>query len=99
MSSVRVVRAFAREEFEVQRLDHKSQENVDLSLQARSMKAQLSPLVDVIVAVGTCFVLWYGVRLVLDDRLTAGALLVFVIYLGKMYKPMKDLSKMSDTLS
>ena len=30
---------------------------------------------------------------------TAGALLVFVAYLGKMYKPMKDLSKMTDTLS
>jgi subfamily B ATP-binding cassette protein MsbA len=55
--------------------------------------------VDVIVAVGTGLVLWYGVRLVLDGRLTAGALLVFVIYLGKMYKPMKNLSKMTDTLS
>jgi ATP-binding cassette, subfamily B, bacterial len=44
-------------------------------------------------------VLWFGVRLVLDNRLTTGALLVFVLYLDKMYKPMKDLSKMSDTLS
>lgn len=41
----------------------------------------------------------YSVRLVLDNRLTAGALLVFILYLGKMYKPMKDLSKMTDTLS
>ena len=43
--------------------------------------------------------LWFGVRLVLRGALTAGALLVFVLYLGKMYKPMKDLSKMTDTLS
>ena len=68
-------------------------------MRARSVKARLAPLVDVIVAVGTCLVLWFGVRLVLRDELTAGALLVFVIYLGKMYKPMKDLSKMTDTLS
>ena len=66
-----------------------------LSLRARSIKARLPPLVDIIVAVGTCLVLWFGVRLVLADRLTAGALLVFVLYLGKMYKPMKDLSKMT----
>src|SRR5258708_6400741 len=99
ISSVRIVKAFAQEDFEVQRLDHESEESVNLSLQARSVKAKLSPLVDVVVAVGTCFVLWYGVRLVLADELTAGALLVFVMYLGKMYKPMKDLSKMSDTLS
>jgi ATP-binding cassette subfamily B protein len=99
ISSARIVKAFAREKFEEDRLDHQSQESVDLSLQARSVKARLSPLVDVIVAVGTCLVLWYGVRLVLADELTAGALLVFVLYLGKMYKPMKNLSKMTDTWS
>jgi ATP-binding cassette, subfamily B, bacterial len=99
ISSARVVKAFAREEFEEDRLDHESQESVDLSLRARAMKARLPSLVDIIVAVGTCLVLWFGVRLVLAGNLTSGALLVFVLYLGKMYKPMKDLSKMSDTLS
>jgi subfamily B ATP-binding cassette protein MsbA len=99
IASARIVKAFAQEDFEEERLDRESQATIDLSLQARSMKAKLSPLVDVLVAIGTCLVLWYGVRLVIADRLTAGALLVFVIYLGKMYKPMKDLSKMSDTLS
>ena len=95
ISSVRVVKAFAQEEFEEERLDRESQESVDLSLRARSVKARLAPLVDIIVAIGTCLVLWFGVRLVLAGRLTSGALLVFVLYLGKMYKPMKDLSKMT----
>ena len=31
--------------------------------------------------------------------MTAGALVVFLLYLGKMYKPMRDLSKMTDTVS
>ncbi len=99
ISSARVVKAFATEAYEEQRLDRESRDSVNLSLRARSLKARLAPLVDVIVAVGTCIVLWYGVRLVIADRLTAGALLVFIIYLGKMYKPMKNLSKMTDTLS
>jgi ATP-binding cassette, subfamily B, bacterial len=99
IASVRVVKAFAQETFEEQRLDRESQAAVDASLRARAVKARLAPLVDVIVAVGTALVLWYGVRLVLADRLTAGALLVFIMYLGKMYKPMKNLSKMTDTLS
>jgi subfamily B ATP-binding cassette protein MsbA len=99
ISSARVVKAFAREEFEEARLDRQSMENVALSLKARSIKARLAPLVDVVVAIGMCLVLLFGVRLVLAGSLTAGALLVFVLYLGKMYKPMKDLSKMTDTLS
>jgi len=99
MISAKVVKAFATEDVEEERLDHESRASVAVSLKARSLKARLAPMVDVIVAVGTCLVLWYGVRLVLAGTLTAGALLVFVTYLGKMYKPMKDLSKMSDTLS
>ena len=59
----------------------------------------LAPMVDVIVAIGTCLVLWFGARLVLRGGLTTGALLVFLLYLAKMCKPMKDLSKMTDTLS
>jgi ATP-binding cassette, subfamily B, bacterial len=99
MVSARVVKAFATEDQEEERLDQESRANVTVSLKARSLKARLAPMVDVIVATGTCVVLWYGVRLVLAGALTAGALLVFVIYLGKMYKPMKNLSKMTDTLS
>jgi ATP-binding cassette subfamily B protein len=99
IASVRVVKAFAREDFEEKRLDRESQESVALSLRARSMKARLPPLVDILVAIGTCLVLWFGVRLVLEGSLTAGALLVFILYLGKMYKPMKDIAKTADTWS
>ncbi len=49
------------------------------------------------MAVGTCLVLGYGARIVLDGRMTAGSLVVFVMYLSNMYKPMRDLSKMTDT--
>ena len=92
-------RRLAREEFEERRLDRESQARADLTLQARRLKALLSPLVDILVALGTALVLWFGVRLVLAGGLTAGALLVFVFYLERIYKPMKDLSKMTDTLS
>jgi ATP-binding cassette, subfamily B, bacterial len=99
LTSMRVIKAFAREDYEEQKLDKESLESVEMALKARSIKAKLAPLVDIIVAVGTCLVLWYGTRLVLTNELTAGALLVFILYLGKMYKPMRDLSKMTDTLS
>jgi subfamily B ATP-binding cassette protein MsbA len=99
ISAIRVVKAFAREDYEERRLDEQSQGAMDVALRARSIKAGLPLLVDIIVAGGTCLVLLVGVRLVLAGRLTSGILLVFVLYLGKMYKPMKDLSKMADTLS
>jgi ATP-binding cassette subfamily B protein len=99
LSSIRVVKAFAREDYERRRLEEESLESVEIGLRARGLKAKLSPLVDIIVAVGTCLVLWFGARLVLNGSLSPGSLVVFVLYLGKMYKPMQELSKMTDVYS
>jgi subfamily B ATP-binding cassette protein MsbA len=99
LSSIRVVKAFAREDYEVRRLEQESLEAVDIALHARTLKAKLTPLVGIVVAVGTGLVLWFGARLVMTGALTAGSLVVFILYLGKMYKPMQEISKMTDTYS
>src|SRR3989454_3116075 len=99
LSSIRVVKAFAREDYEVKRLEEQGLEGVEVALRARSLKAKLTPIVDLIVAMGTCLVLWFGSRLVMSGSLSAGELVVFILYLGKMYKPMQELSKMTDTYS
>ncbi len=99
LTSVRVVKAFAREDYEERRFASRSRDNLETALQARSVKAKLSPLVEVIVALGTCLVLWYGARLALSNQLSISLLVVFLSYLGMMYKPMRDLSKMTDTVS
>lgn len=98
-SSIRVVKAFAREDYEERRFERQSLDNVETALLARSIKMKLSPVVDIILAAGTCLMLGYGARLVLAGQLTAGSLVVFLLYLGKMYKPMRELSKMTDTVS
>jgi subfamily B ATP-binding cassette protein MsbA len=98
-SSIRVVKAFAREDYEERRFERQSLDNVETALLARSVKMKLSPVVDIIVAIGTCLMLGYGARQVMAGQLTAGTLVVFLLYLGKMYKPMRELSKMTDTVS
>jgi len=100
LTSVRVVQAFAREDYEQERFEAESMENVEAALEARTVKAKLAPFVDVIAAVGTCLVLGYGGRLALAGRIDgAGTLVLFIFYLAAMYKPMRDLSKMTDTVS
>ena len=95
LGSMRIVKAFAREDYEVKRLGEESLEGVEIALHARSLKARLAPLVQVIVAVGTCLVLWFGGRM----AVTSGTLVLFLMYLSKMYKPMQELSKMTDSYS
>lgn len=97
LSSMRLVKAFGREDHERRRFEYLSDKIVESTLRARDVKAKLAPAVEVIVAVGSAAVLWFGARHVLDGRLTAGALVVFLLYLSKMYKPIRELSKMTDT--
>src|SRR5580704_15787946 len=99
LSAIRVIRAFAREDYEQRRLEEESLESVEITMRARSLKAKLAPLVEVIVAVGTSLVLWFGGLMIFSGSLSAGSLIVFIMYLGKMYKPMQDLSKMTDAYS
>jgi len=65
LTSIHVVQAFAREDYEDRRFASESRSNVEAGLHARSVKARLSPIVSVIVSIGTCLVLWYGGRLAL----------------------------------
>jgi ATP-binding cassette subfamily B protein len=96
LSAIHVVKAFACEEYEQVRLAEESRESIRIALRVRGLKAKLGPTVDMIVAVGTCMVLWFGGRMVLQNALSAGSLVLFIWYLGKMYKPMRDLSKILD---
>jgi ATP-binding cassette subfamily B protein len=98
-SSIRVVKAFAREDYEVRRLQKEGLENIEIALRARKLKARLTPIVDVIIAAGTFLVLWFGARLVLSGSIEAGTMVLFILYISKMYKPMQELSKMTDSYS
>ena len=94
-----MVKAFAREEYEQRRLAEESRESIKIALRVRSLKVKLSPIVDMIIAVGTCMVLWFGGRMALTGTLSTGSLALFIWYLGRMYKPMRELSKMTDAYS
>jgi subfamily B ATP-binding cassette protein MsbA len=96
LSSTRLVKAFVREDQEQRRLEKESLESVEIAMQARSLKIMLPPLVEMIVSAGLALVLYVGGRMALGGTFTAGSLVLFVWYLGKMYKPMRDLSKMTD---
>ena len=99
LSAFAVVKAFGREDYEQARLEERSVGTVEASLNARTLKAKLSPLVEIVVAVGTALVLWLGGRRILAGTLSAGSLIVFIWYLARMYKPMQDFAKMTDAYS
>ncbi len=99
LQSMRVVKAFGREDLAEQELADVSHATVEASLKARRVKAMLSPIVSVTVALCTAIVLWRGSALILAGAMTAGALTVFLSYLNKFFKPVQDLATMTNSIA
>ncbi len=95
LGAVRVVQAFTQEDFEDRRFSRRSARVAAANLEATRLQAQFSPLVDILTGVGTALVLLVGTRRVLSGELTLGLLLVFLSYLRSLYRPMRQLSKLS----
>jgi ABC-type multidrug transport system fused ATPase/permease subunit len=99
LESVRVVKAFGRQDLEEENLRAVSRSTVDAALKARKVKALLSPVVTVTVALCTAIVLWRGASLALAGAMTIGSLTVFLSYLNKFFKPVQDLAKMTNSIA
>lgn len=99
LESIQVVKAFGRQETEQEVLHEVSQATVDAALKARKIKALLSPVVTVTVALITAVVLWRGAALILAGTMTVGALTVYLSYLSKFFKPVKDLATTTNAIA
>ena len=99
LESMQVVQAFGREETEQELLKEVSNATVSAALKARSVKSLLSPVVTVTVAACTAIVLWRGAALILSRAMTIGELTVYLAYLSKFFKPVKDLATMTNAIA
>lgn len=99
LQSIRVVKAFDREDMQERELALAGQQAVDAALNARRVKSVVSPIVGVVVAACTAVVLWRGSALILAGAMTAGTLTVFISYLASFFKPVQDLAKLTNTIA
>lgn len=99
LESMQAIKAFGRQDMEQEELREVSHATVDAALKARSIKAILSPVVTVTVAICTAVVLWRGAYLILAGVMTVGALTVYLSYLSKFFKPVKDLATTTNAIA
>jgi ABC-type multidrug transport system fused ATPase/permease subunit len=99
LESMQVVKALGRQDMQQQALSDVSHATVNASLAARKVKSLLSPIVGVTVAMCTAVVLWRGAALILMGAMTVGALTVYLSYLTKFFKPVKDLATTTNAIA
>ena len=83
-SAIRVVRAFATEEQELERFRRGNVENFEALLRAVRIQASLSGVIEVFLICALAIVFWFGGRSVIGGSLSPGELIAFIGYIAFM---------------
>ena len=93
LSSIALVQAFGREDYEHERFAAESAQSLEAGLKNARSAAAVSKAIGLFTALGTAGTVLVGAMLALKGLLTPGDLLVFVAYINNLYRPIKDLGK------
>jgi ATP-binding cassette subfamily B multidrug efflux pump len=99
VNGVRVVQAFSRQSHNYKNFrEYVNRYFLERSLDAAKVASIFTPIVDVLGAIATAVVVYLGGTAVLGESITAGVLIAFVLYIDRLFDPIRDLSRRFDTL-
>jgi ATP-binding cassette, subfamily B, bacterial len=99
LSAIHLVQAFGLEHHRLSHFAGLSETSLTAGVESVRVQSRFGPLVEIAGVVSTAAVLWFGAERVLSGHLSLGVLLVFITYLGSLYKPVKSLTKLSQVVS
>lgn len=98
LSSVRVVKSFVREKYEIDRFDRQNKVNFDANMKNAQLMATLTPVVEFTAAIGVTAIIWFGGRSVINGDITSGSLVAFLVYAINISNPIKRLTRAIGTV-
>jgi ATP-binding cassette subfamily B multidrug efflux pump len=99
VNGVRVVQAFSRQKQNYEHFrDYVNRYHLQRAIVTARISSLFSPGVDILGAVATGLVVWLGGTAVLGERISAGVLVAFILYINRFFDPIRDLSRRYDAL-
>ena len=94
LGSMKLVQALSLEPVFAAAFNSRSEKTQRQDVKGARLAANLGSTVDILLAVATSLVLWYGARLVLvSHELSSGDLVVYLMYLRRAFNPVQDFAK------
>ncbi|HET9856261.1 MAG TPA: ABC transporter ATP-binding protein [Chthoniobacterales bacterium] len=92
LSSIRMVHAFGREQFEVMQFHQQAQQSLQANLRLTLTNVNSALVISTLMVFGTAAMYYVGTLHVLAGTLTLGTLLVFSAYLLMLYQPLESIT-------
>ena len=93
ISSIRVVKSFVRENYEIDRFRVENELNFKATMKNVQQTSLLTPTVEFLAAVAVTLIVWFGGYEVVKGIMSAGALVAFLTYAVNLANPVKRLSR------
>jgi ATP-binding cassette subfamily B protein len=88
LNGVRVIRAYAQEDAEIENFDKLNQQYVDRNLDLVKLSAVFRPLMQFLIGLGFAAILWYGGRETALGNMSLGDFAAFNLYLEQLIWPL-----------
>ena len=92
LSSIRMVHAFGREDFEVRQFHQQARQSLQANLRLTLTNVNSALVISTLMVIGTAAMYYVGTLHVLAGTLSLGSLLVFSAYLLMLYQPLESLT-------
>src|SRR5713226_2604401 len=92
LSSIRMVHAFGREQFEVMQFHQQARQSLQANLRLTLTNVNSALVISTLMVFGTAAMYYVGTLHVLAGTLTLGTLLVFSAYLLMLYQPLESIT-------
>ena len=93
ISSIRVVKSFVRENYEIDRFTKQNELNFQAVMKNVQLNSLLTPTVEFLAAIAVTLIVWFGGYEVINGIMTAGSLVAFLTYAVNLANPVKRLSR------
>ena len=91
---VQVVRAFAREEYEMNRFEDANKQVFQTWVHVIDEWSKIMPTTNWLTAVSIILILWFGGQMVIEGTLTVGSIVAFNAYILMMAEPAQQLTNL-----
>ncbi len=99
IAAIKLVQALSLEDRFAAAFSNTSNKSQQQDLRLSQLAARLERSVDVLIAISTALVVFYGGLLALRGEMTAGDLYVFLTYLRRAFNPVQDFAKYTGRLA
>jgi ATP-binding cassette subfamily B protein len=98
ITGMAVVQLFGAEQREMARFADINQTHRKANIKSILAYSIYFPIAEVISAIGTGLLVWYGARQVLAEEVTLGTLIAFIMYISMFFRPIRTIADRFNTL-